>query len=431
MDAIFNIGLGVEVIAGEEKVRVESYDYFFDDGIIIDYSSRVDPDKIVTEVYPELIYNRVKVGFDKFDYEESQGLLEFNTNSEYSTIISNLDNLLDLICGFRADTRGITNQRQAAGSSEDAKGDDDLFIFATERNGADFDVLTNQDYDLVSGGFDAEQSFNLDYSPARNIRRHGSSIRAALELYTTSKLKWMYNEKNSSLITRKTTELDNIVEKADILISSLDGSRWIPEKHTVDVPFTLDDLNRVENNPRGIIKLAEDVYGWILQLVSKSDERTAELTLLRVNTDVVTPVVKHIASLGSLSMLGYDPDYIIGVKYVPTLGTIELIGLNPTVNEYISITPSSMMFDDNGDICPASTAVITIVASGAWTASDDRTWLSLSKTTGTGNDTITVLCTAQTGGAPERSGTVTVSLDGTSLDDICSVDQVAEGDTCI
>lgn len=289
MNCIFNIGLGVETIGGVEKVVIEEMTYFYDNTVIIDYSERIDSDKIVLEAAPEYIYNRIEIGYDSYNDEETEGVLEFNTTNEYSTIIKNVDNLLSLKSRYRSDTTGIKRLRIAEQGTEDMDGDDDIFIIACKR-GASFDAVTNDDYDWVKGGFDADQCMNLDYSPARNLRRHGRVIRAGLELNTTSKVKWQKSEKNTQLQSKRTDEASSIDEDADVVVSEFDGSYWKPEIYSCDVPFTRDDLAAVEANPKGIIKLGTGAYGWILEINSKTIERTAEIRLLRVNTDVVSVV---------------------------------------------------------------------------------------------------------------------------------------------
>ena len=65
---------------------------------------------------------------------------------------------------------------------------------------------------------------------------------------------------------------------------------WWAEAYTVeDCPFYMEDVRDLEDNPRGLIKLADDKYGWILEVKYRGQENKATLKLLRCNLNYVTP----------------------------------------------------------------------------------------------------------------------------------------------
>lgn len=116
-----------------------------------------------------------------------------------------------------------------------------------------------------------------------------------------SYLRWQSADKNTTLVTRLTTETLNVVENADIPIEDrysgaaliergLDDCRWLNEKYIVKFPLTVAQLNAVDAAPNGLVKLSTNEYGWILSLKTKNEDGMAEAEILRCNTDVVTPV---------------------------------------------------------------------------------------------------------------------------------------------
>jgi hypothetical protein len=49
------------------------------------------------------------------------------------------------------------------------------------------------------------------------------------------------------------------------------------------------DLTAILANPKGLIKLSDTKYGWILDLAIGNKENKADLRLLRANLNVITP----------------------------------------------------------------------------------------------------------------------------------------------
>jgi len=298
MDAIFNIGMGFEYIGGVGKIRIEEMAYFFDNNVVLDLSERVSEEEIGKEVLPEWAYAIVKTGYKKFENEIQNAIFEFNSKQEYATVIKSLssrNNTLDIVSDFRADSNGINILRDKFQDedSEDVKGDDEIFVVDLVRDlSVDFKARTSENFDEVSGLISAGNYFNLRYTPARNMIRHGSRIRAALERNLNTYLTFQAGDKIVSLTTRMDTEAEDVEEMSDILIDDLEEPMWHPEAYTCKAPLYTKDLRTIETNPYGIIKLGSTKFGWILEIKTNTDNE-AEIKLLRVNLDYVTPLEVH------------------------------------------------------------------------------------------------------------------------------------------
>lgn len=289
--SILNIGLSIEKVGGVDKIRIEEVAHFFDANVVLDLSSRINENSIKKEVLPDWHFNEVQSGFKSFVYEEAGGLYEFNTKTTYSTVLKAVKNVLNIVSGYRGDTMGINKLRQTGitdNPTEDVSGDENIFVLKSVR-GSDWLVETKEAFDSVTGGVDADQSYNLQYSPARNMRRHGMNIRAGLEKQSGTLLKFLNKEKNTKLVTKLTGE-GPLSENASFQISTLDDPMWHPEAYVCEVPFDGDDMATLETNLKGLIKLSSTKYGWLLSLEPDTDSRKAELKLLRCNTDYVTPI---------------------------------------------------------------------------------------------------------------------------------------------
>jgi hypothetical protein len=289
LNSIYQIGMGIETVGGKNKVVIEELQYFFDSNVIIDLSSRVQENVIEKEVIPMKHYNQLETGYNTFEYLTTGGLAEFNTKQSFSTVISVLDNKLDLVCRLRADTQGIVNLRKNSGGDEDIKGDDDTFVIDSVRDGGDFVARTSEGFSLVTGGADADNCFNLLLTPKRNLLRHGQIVRAGLEKNLGTYLRWQAGEKNTTLITQLISESVALVENADILVDDLEESFYIPEYYTFECVMRYTDLTTILSNQKGLIKIGTDKYGWIMSLTIGEKENKADIKLLRCNLNKVTP----------------------------------------------------------------------------------------------------------------------------------------------
>jgi len=293
LSSVFCIGMGIEDVSGTSKVVIEDLDYFYSSMVVLDISAKIRENAIGKEVLPDKHYASIQTGYKSFEYLTSGGLAEFNTKSDFTTVLSVVDNDFNNICGYRADTQGIMLLRRSAGTDEDVKGDEDIFIIDSLRRTfphSGFQARTSEDFILVTGGADADNCLNLDYTPKRNLLRNGALVRAGLQKNLGTYLRWQSGDKNTTLATQKTGETAPLVENADILVNDLEAPFFLPEQYTVECELRYTDLTAILENPKGLVKLATGKYGWILELTIGAKENKAEMKLLRANLNVITPL---------------------------------------------------------------------------------------------------------------------------------------------
>lgn len=293
LSSLFCLGMGIENIKGVDRVVIEDLSYFFTSDVVADLSANIREAAIGKEVLPEKHFNKISVGYNTFEYLVTGGLAEFNTKMDFTTVISVVDNGLDLVSKYRGDTHGIVNLMKNAGLNEDIKGDEDIFIIDSIRRTlpfTGFQARTDEDFITVTGGADAENSYNLDLTPKRNLIRNGIIIRAGLQKNLGTYIRWQAGDKNTSLATQRTAEADILVENADVLVNDLSEPFFLPEMYTLECVMTYAELSAILTNPKGLIKLADEKYGWIMSLIIGNKENKAQLQLLRANLNVITPV---------------------------------------------------------------------------------------------------------------------------------------------
>ena len=124
-----------------------------------------------------------------------------------------------------------------------------------------------------------EGSLNLYYTPTRNLLRHGWIIRAGLEIEPNSYLRFQTSDKSASLQT--TNGVDDITENQDILIDDLDQSIYDAVLITFETVFYEADYTTLINNKFKLIKISDDLSGWLIDFKYKLNENKAEFKLLK------------------------------------------------------------------------------------------------------------------------------------------------------
>jgi len=174
---------------------------------------------------------------------------------------------------------------------EDVDGDDDIFLVDTVRDplfASNFRARTDEGFDFINGYTASATKNNYYYTPTRCMLRHGRVIRAGLERTLNRYVKFQDNDKTVNLATRLATESENVDENTDIRVNDLDTPWWWAEAYEVEAPFYSQDMQDIDDNPRGLIKLSDTKYGWILEIKTSADNK-AKIKLLRANLDYITP----------------------------------------------------------------------------------------------------------------------------------------------
>lgn len=288
LKAIYNIGLGYEIIDNEERVRIEDKDYFYIDSVGFDMSGRVDQIQIQKETIKDLTYSELITGYKKYDYEETNGRGEYNTENSRTSIIPN-DKTFQNISPYRGDTRGITlaisnpvvadSENQGTGS-KDQKYDNDIFLVKTVTGTPEWKVEYQERIQVLNNSsLFGDGSMNLFWTPTRNLLRHKKEISRGVNIRPDSYLTFQASDKLATLET--TNGVDNIVENQDISVADLGTPRTKPMLYVLqDIDFYIDDFNEVMDNKYKLIKIADGFEGWIYSIKYKMTENKADIKIL-------------------------------------------------------------------------------------------------------------------------------------------------------
>ena len=181
----FNLGWHVETIKGKEIFVVEEKSYYFQPEVILDLGI---VSNFVEKSDASNLFKSAEFGNDKAgDYEELQGLQEYNAKTKYVTALKTSNEEYDVTGKVRADLVGAELARRKNYTVEpntDTRYDNENFLFDCKPQGDDFTPKVWQD-SLASEPicYDPPTAGNLLLTPFRSMVRHSNCFNAGTKAY--------------------------------------------------------------------------------------------------------------------------------------------------------------------------------------------------------------------------------------------------------
>jgi len=129
LDAIDCIGLGLEddpTRPGQQRIRVERFDYFFQDTVLMTLDNVYEIQK---ETKSGKFFSLMNFGYSKWETNSYDGLDEFLTKRQYRSTFTTVSNTLDKTCNFVTSGYAIEYCRRESGdSTQDSEFDNDHFL---------------------------------------------------------------------------------------------------------------------------------------------------------------------------------------------------------------------------------------------------------------------------------------------------------------
>lgn len=199
-----------------------------------------------------LVYSRLKVGYDKQDYDSVNGRDEFHFTNEYTTGVTLTDNVLEMISPYRADAYGIEFLVAKRGEeTTDSDSDNDVFFVGASLSGGKYQLIRWN----IAGVISPSTMFNAMYSQRHMIEANAGYIAAfAKELIFAS------SDGNSDV------KINGISETADIALGDnlFTVGELSVETGDLETPSDLSGYIRIEKNGhvyKGYVKSASYNFG--------------------------------------------------------------------------------------------------------------------------------------------------------------------------
>jgi hypothetical protein len=277
LDALATIDDICFVVAGE-IVRIEHKSYAFRNSITL---SLGQVSKIEREIIDELHFSGIEIGYDfNGEYEEVNGLDEYNIKNRYTTCIDIFENVHKAVSKVRADAYGMTlaqiKQYENFPKLDTKYDKENFFIDAKETAPNVYGMrYWQEDFaDAPTGVFSPETAFNLRLSPFNCLLRKGKYLSTGLQKYPAEILKYSSTEGNSQLVTL-------YPERAAAPNSTLAAPYFLPDKIKFDKKITPMQFRALVLNPYDLISFVNEYgreeYGYIWPSVKPNKEGYFEL----------------------------------------------------------------------------------------------------------------------------------------------------------
>jgi hypothetical protein len=286
MDSLHGIGWAVL----NNKMIVEPIEYFYQSTIV---KTLNNVPSFEMRIAQSKYFNEVQIGYEKWETEDVNGIEEPNSIHSYSLPKVQRKNRIDKISPYIGGSYAIESTRRRLVSTKDWKFDTDNFILALKHDVNELDTCEkDENFSNVANILDASTTYNLRYSPARNLLRQLKAFTGGLFRKPLEDVRFQSGEGN---ITLEATELTNCLGNFDgaLLIENQDfvsgdfASYWIPEVYSFEYVLSFSEFVNIRNSPYNLIGFSETdtdhIYGYILNLEYNLKTGAANFELLRAN----------------------------------------------------------------------------------------------------------------------------------------------------
>lgn len=326
LNSIWNIGYEVEPDLnrpGFNRLRFEHWRYFYQDevGIIFSYAT-----SIKRAVDTSRLYNRMIVGYNKWEAGEFTGLDELMTQRTYRININAISKELNVATDMICSPYTIEITRRKDSTTEDWGYDNDLFGFCLLKEIGNYRIETFADTAYsVENVNDPDSAYNARITPARNAMRWFNFIMQGYRTFTND-TKLIFSSGTGNYIAKLGLNNCNIeggvldehenIEMGDFE-NIADATPFLfPEILTFDHPMNYNLFLKLKNDPtlkrKSIIVKCNDneIPAWIKSIKYRPEEGQATIEAYPKNTTQIPAPVGCQASIvpGSVTLTDYDPD---------------------------------------------------------------------------------------------------------------------------
>lgn len=232
--SVFNTGIGIVTENNEEIVREEDLKYFYQNEVAVKLPFQIS--NVKRTVDKDLFFSGMSFGYEKAgDYEDSIGLDEPNTRTEYVTPIRKSTKKFKKLSKVRTDEYGLELARrkpQVNFPDEDTRYDEgNWFLDLKRTDGLGYvqKEYTDRLQDLPSGVHSPSTYRSMFFTPLRMLFRHSWVFRSGLEPYLDKYVRYISAVSNSKLVTQPIGWDNAYAENDNVLVRDVDRPRFLPE----------------------------------------------------------------------------------------------------------------------------------------------------------------------------------------------------------
>lgn len=278
INPVLCLGLGYEEIDGNQVIRVEELEHFYDGS---ETSLDISNVRQITRVYDQdVIFKTVKVGYSKWQSEDISGIDDPQTKHTYATRFVKTGTDLTIESEFIAASLAIeTTRRTTRIKSADYKFDNDTFLIAinpipvdvspeTSPDVNDFVPELDENFSSITNLLNSDTRYNSRITPARNLIRWIKYISGCLQSYIDSKFKFVSGEGNYDMESDMVNTSDGcdeikteVSEKEDLPVYN--DPLHLPMLYEIVVPMEWEDYLTIRENRKKAIGISQTTTGHV------------------------------------------------------------------------------------------------------------------------------------------------------------------------
>lgn len=297
------VGWGFNKEDGQIVVRVERWDWFYKDNIILTIT---DPKEIKRRVTTDNIFNEIVIGYKKYKTSNDYNSIDSVFGERvFTSALKSVAKKKTLTCEFVADNYAIEETRRARNDkneTEETSYDESIFVFELSciSDWYDLDNPAISDYKVVnnvisaSGVARADEQLNVQLSPRRCAERWRSFLFATNNIlpykFTSGKINcdatfkckekyawlqdWAFDTHLEDFANGHDMKEDKAVEYSKTKFKS--------EILEFSYPITIAQFNALRDNPYGII-MVQGQQCWLKEATLKIATGECEFKVIPKN----------------------------------------------------------------------------------------------------------------------------------------------------
>lgn len=279
--SLYNLGLSYDQV--NSRFYIEEVEEFFDaENVMFDLG---EVEELRIKPFKDAYFNEYHGGNENDgEYENVQGVNEFNVESSWSTGMPIKEKFLRR-CTYYTDTVAIELARRkpyVTHASEDTDYDDRVYLIDT------FMGAAKQNFPRAAGFAGIEQYYNVGFAPRNNLLRHANWIKAMFWKDPDFEIRFRKSKKGVNITY--TSALGNTVSEFDsITAAELDSvvRLFNPQYYELKGRFMAEYRDALQENPHGVIRFSHfgtNYSGFVDEVQTRDYERQADYKLIASNT---------------------------------------------------------------------------------------------------------------------------------------------------
>lgn len=305
LNSIDCLGYGFSNEDGEQYMRVEHWDWFYQNNKLLEITS---PNEVTRKMDESNVITELKIGYKKYSSPEDISSIDsVHGERTFTTTTKALSKSNSALCDFIADNYAIEETRRAAISldpEEEFKYDENIFIFAlmAQRNvgnyqSCEYYVANDVNIDRNKTFVRPDEMYNTLISPTRNAFRWISRLFCVQGLKPFKMIQGTVNYK-AAFTTKKSGDAGSgryriytpdptrsvIGNSEDMPLQEVYGDVVIPrvfkaEEVSLKYPISIEQYQVIKDNPYGLV-VVDGEECWIKEFQYDFNSSEAEFKLI-------------------------------------------------------------------------------------------------------------------------------------------------------